>query len=125
MTNTYTGSEHRRFTRVPFTTRVRLQAGDRAYEAELLDVSLKGALLQMPADWSAQPGHAAELELQLADGVTIRMQTNVAHIVNGRVGLACHHLDLDSATHLRRLIELNLGDESRLHRELSAMIASP
>lgn len=117
------GDDQRRFTRIPFTARARLSAGSAAFVVALLDISLKGVLLRADASWSARPGEDVELTLELGDGIAIRMQCRVAHVETGRVGLVCHHLDVDSATHLRRLIELNLGDESRLHRELGAMIA--
>ncbi|MCG8610315.1 MAG: hypothetical protein MI864_07240, partial [Pseudomonadales bacterium] len=32
------------------------------------------------------------------------------------------YIDLDSITHLKRLIELNVGDPSLIERELSALI---
>lgn len=116
-------NEHRRFTRVPFAARARLSAGGSPFDVALQDISLRGALLHATPGWPARLGEDIELELTLADGVTIQMQGQVAHIETDRIGLVCRHLDLDSATHLRRLIELNLGDESRLHRELGAMIA--
>lgn len=119
-----TGDDQRRFTRIAFAAGARVTAGAGSHEVGLQDISLNGALLQPPAGWSARLGEEVELVLTLADGVTIRMQCRVAHLEPDRVGLACHHLDVDSATHLRRLIELNLGDESRLHRELGAMIAA-
>lgn len=116
-------NDQRRFTRVPFSAQARVRTGTTFIECVLLDVSLKGVLLQRPASWTPQLGAAIALELVLADGVSIHMDAGVAHIEPERVGLTARYLDVDSATHLRRLIELNLGDESRLHRELSAMIA--
>lgn len=118
-------NDHRRFTRVPFAASAHLSAENTAYDVELADISLNGALLRATGDWSPRLGENVRLELALADGVTIDMQCTVAHVEPDRAGLTCHHLDVDSATHLRRLIELNLGDESQLHRELSAMIAPP
>ena len=50
------------------------------------------------------------------------MQTAVAHIDANSVGFICEHIDLDSISHLKRLVELNLGDEDLLHRELHALI---
>jgi len=35
--------------------------------------------------------------------------------------LQCNAIDIDSVTHLRRLVELNLGDESQLHKEISQL----
>jgi hypothetical protein len=117
--------EHRRFTRVPFVAQARLHTADNEWPCELLDVSLRGALIRRPATWPARKGEAVELALEIADGVSIRMQATVVHIEAERAGFACHHLDLDSAAHLRRLIELNLGDEAQLHRELASMIERP
>jgi len=50
------------------------------------------------------------------------MTASVAHIDPTRIGFICEHIDLDSITHLKRLVELNLGDEELLHRELSSLI---
>ena len=40
---------------------------------------------------------------------------------NNALGFRCEHIDIDSMTHLKRLVELNLADEALLHRELSAL----
>ena len=49
------------------------------------------------------------------------MDVWVAHEENKELGLKCKDIDVDSITHLRRLIELNLGDPDLLERELSAL----
>ena len=36
--------------------------------------------------------------------------------------LCAKHIDLDSISHLRRFVELNLGDEQELERELGALL---
>ncbi|MOA67711.1 Cyclic diguanosine monophosphate-binding protein [compost metagenome] len=46
------------------------------------------------------------------------------HDNDGHLGFACLHIDLESITYLRRLIELNLGDEDELQRELGSLIDS-
>lgn len=120
-----TGKEHRRFTRIPFVTRAELQANNRTVTAEVLDVSLKGALVHVPSGWHGNIGDETVLELQISEGVIIRMQSRLAHLEDERAGFTCHHIDLDSAGHLRRLIELNLSDDAQLHRELEAMIKPP
>ena len=64
------------------------------------------------------------LRLPLGDpDATIRMQGTVAHTEGLYLGLSCRNLDIDSATHLRRLVELNLGDPALLEREVSALVA--
>jgi len=114
--------EQRRFTRVPFPAVVILRANDCQWECAVIDISLKGALLSRPAAWSAKSGQDVNLDVQVAEGIRIHMQGVVAHIEADHVGVTCQHIDLDSAAHLRRLVELNLGDEAQLHRELQALI---
>ncbi|VAX04921.1 hypothetical protein MNBD_GAMMA20-584, partial [hydrothermal vent metagenome] len=43
------------------------------------------------------------------------------HSENDHIGFRCEHIDLESISHLRRLVELNLGDAKLLDRELSAL----
>jgi hypothetical protein len=38
------------------------------------------------------------------------------------MGLQTEHIDLDSISHLRRLIELNVGDADILNRELGELV---
>jgi hypothetical protein len=49
------------------------------------------------------------------------MKAVVAHIEKGSAGFRCDKIEAESAVHLRRLVELNLGDEELLHRELAAL----
>ena len=116
--------EQRHFSRIPFHAPVRLSGQHGATTTALIDLSLHGALVQQPAAWQGiTPGTALDLSIQLgmADEERILMQTQVAHAADGRLGLACVHIDLDSITQLRRLIALNLGNAALLERELSAL----
>jgi len=49
----------------------------------------------------------------------IRMEVIVKHINNNTAGFCFEYIDLDSISHLRRLVELNVGDTTILNRELS------
>lgn len=114
--------EHRRFSRIPFVARARLHGQGLDWQSELIDISLKGALLTQPPGAVLRIGEALRLELSADNGaVTIHMDAEVAHCGGGRVGLRCKHIDLQSITQLRRLVELNLGDPARLDRELHAL----
>jgi hypothetical protein len=117
-----TVQEHRRFTRIPFQASVVLSLGQRRWESQLIDISLKGALVTRPADWNAKPGDRVNMEVRMEVAeVMIDMSTQVAHIEADHVGLRCEHIDVESISHLRRLVELNLGDEKQLQRELDAL----
>ncbi len=114
--------ERRRFHRILFDAPTTLHSGDSSYDITLIDISLKGALIVQPPEWSPTGGDQVTLVIQLDDGTSqIRMAAIVAHTEDGRVGLQCEDIDLDSISHLRRLAELNLGDASLVERELSAL----
>jgi hypothetical protein len=114
--------DRRHFWRAHFKSPVLLTLHGAVQEAKLHDISLKGALVEAPTGWAGQPGDRCQLRLNLGADVTINMNTTVAHFDAGRVGLRCENIDLDSVTHLRRLVELNAGDPGLLDRELSALV---
>jgi hypothetical protein len=115
--------DRRRFWRAEFQAEVQLiDAGGRTTPTELLDISLKGALVNVPPQWAGHLGDVCRIDLQLADDAKITMSAVVAHVEGRHVGLRCEDIDLDSITHLRRLVELNAGDPSLLERELGALL---
>ncbi|MBI5461003.1 MAG: FHA domain-containing protein [Gammaproteobacteria bacterium] len=113
--------EQRRFTRIPFDAAAVLAKDGKEWPCELIDLSLKGALIGQPDNWNGHANEDYRLTLTLDDDVRIQMDVSVAHIGNRHVGLVCKDIDLDSITHLRRLVELNLGDATLLERELMAL----
>ncbi len=117
-----TQHERRQFWRAHFHSQVRLEVAGQVIKADILDISLKGALIEMPDGWAGNLGERFQLQLDLAAAAKISMNTTVAHIEDRRVGLHCNSIDLDSVTHLRRLIELNSGDPDQLDRELATLI---
>jgi hypothetical protein len=123
-TNTDKQNPQRRiFSRIRFHSGARLLAGEQEGDCEVCDLSLKGALLRPAVTPGPVPGERCLLEIALdGSGTTIRMEGDVVHTENGCIGLACREIDLDSITHLRRLLELNLGTPELLQRELAALL---
>lgn len=116
--------ERRHHSRIAFHAPAQLILTDRVIDVVVLDLSLKGALVRLPADVHAQDGTPCTLRVRLDEvGDNIRMETKVTHVEGRYAGLSCHSIDLDSVTHLRRLVELNLGSEELLERELSALLS--
>ncbi len=113
--------EQRDFSRVHFEVGATLHLGEEHWDTQLSDISLHGALIQRPADWEPQTGTLYRLDIQLNPDVTISMDVHVAHSSDDLIGLTCDDIDVDSITHLRRLVELNLGDAELVERELSAL----
>ena len=119
-----TTPQMRHFTRVPFDCEARLVSAQQSWPTQLIDISLKGALISKPEGWQGQRGDKFKLEIFLAGkDIEIGMEVSVSHVEDDCIGFSCDHLDIDSASHLHRLMELNLGDESLLEREIHEMIA--
>jgi len=113
----------RRFHRILFDTAASVKAADRTYSCNIVDISLKGALISQPTNWDEVTGDKVVLEIKLSDdGTQIIMQGEVAHVESGHIGIQCNQIDIDSISHLRRLAELNLGDAELVERELTALM---
>lgn len=115
--------ERRHFTRIAFSADAILidTSGNRQWHTELVDISLKGALIKRPADWEVTPSDAFSLQLILDSNTKLRFDVRVVYLQRDRIGLHIEQLDLDSASHLQRLMELNLGDSAVLERELAEL----
>jgi len=117
-------SDRRHFQRVAMDAQVCIENEHGSYDAKLVDISLNGALVTTPPECPCRQGDFAKLAIRLSDSdVVINMEGRVAHREAGLLGYHCDHIDLASISHLKRLVELNLGDESQLERELSELIA--
>lgn len=112
----------RQFWRAHFHSPVQLAAHGQVTEADLYDISLKGALVKVPEGWTGKLNDRCQVRLNLAANATISMGATIAHVAGRRVGLYCDHIDVDSVTHLRRLVALNSGDPQLLDRELAALL---
>lgn len=85
-------------------------------------------LLQLPAGHPPQVGMPCLVKLPLGNDATtdivIAMAGELAHVEGDHAGVLCRSIDIESITHLRRLIEVNLGDPAASERELKALIAT-
>ena len=115
--------QRRHFQRIRFDCLVEFEVDEYRHVCELLDISLRGALI-----WNctgASPGAGAFCKLTLSLGepeeMEIIMVGVIAHKNENRIGIQCKSIDVDSITHLRRLVEHNLDDPTLLHRDLEAL----
>ncbi len=116
-----THDERRRFHRFSFDGTVKLYSDKTMWETKLVDISLKGVLIEHPVDWNGKTGTNYRMDLRINNSVIISMGVITAHIMPHRVGFQWQKIDLDSFAQLKRLVELNLGDPAILNRELSAL----
>ena len=115
--------DRRRFHRVPFNAPIILDQEGREFQTEILDISLRGILLERPdSDHPMEEGGLYGLRLALSDNDVLHMKARLVHIEISKLGFEYEALDLDSATLLRRLVELNLADAALFERDLQALV---
>lgn len=114
--------DRRRFHRILFDAPTRIETADDTLQTQLLDISLKGALARIPEHWQPEPGQPVTLHVMLDEGGTeITMHALCAHIEADCIGFLCDEIDMDSISHLKRLVALNIGDEDLLQRDLAGL----
>jgi len=113
--------EKRHFHRIFYHADAILSHQERNYPCKIIDLSLKGCLLSLEQPWTESNNDSYTLTLKLSDEISIVMDLTMSHAEGQRVGFTCNHMDIDSISNLRRLVELNLGDSELLERDLTAL----
>lgn len=114
--------ERRQFSRILFAATAFIRQGEQEWNTKILDLSLNGALIEKPQEiqLSQEP---VTLSFFLPDSeIELTMETRLVHDEETKLGLKCLNIDVDSISHLRRMLELNIGDASLLNRELTLFI---
>ena len=122
--DTHHEPERRQVHRVTFHAEGRLHCPQGILAIHISDLSLKGALVTIAEAGAAPPPISAmtcRMELPLDDEIKIECNAHVVRQDGRELGLHIDELDLESIQHLRRLIELNLGDPELLNRDLAAL----
>ena len=117
------GEDRRRFHRVGFQAEAWLQVGERTIPVEILDISLTGTLLKIDSAAELEEGFAVSLNVELGPDVEFDMSGSLVSHGDGNFAL---HRDLSLAGddfHLRRLLELNLGDAKLMERDIETLVA--
>ena len=114
--------ERRKFTRFLLDWPVNIIFNNENWPAMLIDLSLKGALL-----------NCENINLKINDNVTVVIQipqapfnltfkANVIRSNNSAYALLTDSIDLEDATILRRIIELNMGNQDLLLRDMENLL---
>ena len=115
-------ADRRRFKRIAFDATTELSQGENRWPVQLIDLSLKGLLIERPEPWQGDKEQIFSVDIHLSKEVEIAMDVQLTHEDHGQLGFVCRYINLESVSRLRRLIELNLGDQAVLERELGALI---
>ena len=113
--------EKRHYKRIPFIAEVLLTREGQVLKRLILDISLKGMLIDAPDDSVKDTGTIFKVELVLGEDVSIRMEASIVRQDNHLWGMQWENIDIESLSHLRRLLELNLNDAGEMHREIAEL----
>lgn len=113
-------AERRRFSRIIYQVPATITQGQRTVSASIQDLSLQGLLLKAQgADAQLSLEETAIIQFSLPDSdVSIELAANLISVEGDVIRAQIDHIDIESIGHLKRLVELNVGDDSLLHREL-------
>ena len=114
--------EQRHFRRIPFDSEVTLKSDTQQWPCPLVDISLQGALVEIKDQWDGSSSDQLTLEiLQSGNEALIHMDVSIRHKKDNCLGMEVKHIDLESISHLKRLVELNLGSSDAINRELTEL----
>lgn len=114
----------RHYSRIPFAAQAQLHLRGQTIRVQLVDIALKGALVQTDTVHALELHEPCRLVLPLADeGEGVVMAGPIVHLNGPHIGIECQDIDIASLTRLRRLLELNTGDAALMDRELSHLFA--
>jgi c-di-GMP-binding flagellar brake protein YcgR len=98
--------ERRSYNRIAFNAEILMQCGNEEWSCNLLDISLKGMLVEPPENLDIDTNNPCGMALFLSDDVSIHARVNIIRTKDGNWGLKWLQIDANSLQHLRRLIEL-------------------
>lgn len=117
----------RRFARVEIPLPVRIRCPEKTLRGTILDVSLKGILIDLDVPGSLSHDCVANpLEIQILSDpdqtVLVELTARIVRETDRSLALAWSSIELDALTHLRELLQYNGVEEHQLSRELSELL---
>ena len=114
----------RNFSRVKFNSKAFLNYGESHSQVDLIDISLKGALVSPAFKLDIETGNSCMFELHLSESeIVMNINAVVVYRREDNLGLKFDNIDLESMIHLRRLVELNVGNPDQIQKELFFLVS--
>jgi len=111
--------ERRRFSRIVYQTQAELTQDSTKVYAAVSDLSLHGLLLTSDQSTLLDTDKQVDVEFSLSGSdVSIQLVGNIVGLNNNVIRLCIDHIDIESIGHLKRLVELNVGDDELLPRDI-------
>ena len=114
--------EQRRFSRITFIKSCQLLDKTENFDAAVQDISLRGALLELRQPRKFANDALIVVDLALDAEHSLHLNGIVRYQRESTVGIEFNGIDIDSITVLKRMMELNLGSELLIEREIEALI---
>ena len=112
--------DRRYYRRIKFEADAEVIYKDASFKAELYDISLMGALLKSTPPLPVKMNDLAELKIYLPlSEISLNFTAELVHRKEGFSGFKFKSKDVDTITHLRRLLELNIGDDVQINKEIA------
>ena len=111
--------ERRQFSRVVYQTPTDISQGNVNVSGSVQDLSLHGLLIQCDKLQQLRTDTPVQVSFKLENSdINIQLEATIVSTINTSMRLRIEHLDIDSISHLKRLVELNVGDDELLYREI-------
>jgi hypothetical protein len=115
--------KRRRFSRIGFEEKSIVEHNGQYFEVNLVDISLKGALVRFGNAISCSRGDRWNLSFHLGGSdIPMRFSVEVVHVQNNIVGVKFIETNLDTMIHLRSLMEARTLDPDKVQNELAFLI---
>lgn len=112
--------EHRRFNRADYHTKGYFELEKGAVHFGIINISLKGILVEPDNCDSCTLNMEVPLHIQLSSSeVEINTRAKLLHMEKGHLGFRFEEIDVESMIHLRRLVELNSDSADMIAGELN------
>lgn len=111
--------ERRRFSRIVYQNQAVLTQGSTKINALISDLSLHGLLVTSEQSALLDSDKQVDVDFSLSGSdVSIQLVGNIVGLNNNVIRICIDHIDIESIGHLKRLVELNVGDDELLHRDI-------
>lgn len=112
-------NEKRYFSRINFTAQSQIEIDEKVYSGDLLDLSLRGALLKYKEQIPIKMNDICTLTIHLhSSDIKLIFDAELVHIYQNNLGFKFMSEDVGTMTHLRNLLSLNVGDYDKITDEL-------
>ncbi len=116
--------ERRKFSRISFEAPASITQGNTQVQGVVNDLSLHGLLVTTTTANQLSLNEAISVNIPLDNNeVTLSLQGEIVANANNELHIRILKIDVDSISHLRRLVELNIADEALLNRDLESLTA--